>query len=297
MEPIDLKKTLRDLLAALEPLSSGHGIRVNLRDKEAPLLTSLPLDDVLSPVITLLLKLLYIVPAGRDVDMSASVRIDPATENRWLQISLELYNFNINPNVIVKPTNNRFRIETTPAKQSRIFIEWPVDPDDEPDPPKPRPGAEFETSSAHNAQLLSFDYFNESAFHRYLEYGQNPFIREKLLGQKSRKAIEFVTRLNQAITGKLGQPDFDTEALCRTLGYSRAQLHRKIKELTGLSTANYIRHVRLQKAAELLDSTDKTIGEIAELVGFHEPGYFSASFSDCYKASPSEWRKSRNVRQ
>jgi AraC-like DNA-binding protein len=297
MEPIDLKKTLREILAALEPLAKSHAIRMTLRDKETPLLTSFPLDEVLSPVITLLLKLMYIVPAGRDIDVSASVRIDPATESRWLQISLELYNFNINPNLIVKPTHNRFGIETTPAKQSRIFIEWQVDQDEEPAPPKPRPGAEFETSSAHNAQLLSFDYFNESAFHRYLEYGQNPFIREKLLGQKSRKSIEFIDQVNRAICAKLGQPDFDTEALCRTLGYSRAQLHRKIKELTGLSTANYMRHLRLQKAAELLDSTEKTIGEIAELVGFREPAYFSASFSDCYKASPSEWRKSRKMRQ
>lgn len=297
MEPIDLKKTLRDILSALEPICRNQQLQITLVDKETPLLTNLPLDDVLSPVITLILKLLYIIPAGRDLNLRASVRTDPATETRWLQIVLELYNFNINPNLLVKPTNNRFKIETTPAKQSRIFIEWPVDPEDDPEPPKPRPGAEFETSSAQNAQLLSFHYFDESIANRYLEYGQNPFIREKLLGQQSRKATEFVTRLNQAIIGKLSQSDFDTDALCRTLGYSRAQLHRKIKELTGLSTANYIRHVRLQKAAELLASTEKTIGEIAELVGFREPAYFSASFSDSFKASPSAWRKNRKMKQ
>jgi AraC-like DNA-binding protein len=297
MEPIDLKKTLRDILAALEPLFSGHDLRMILVDKEVPLMTKVPLDDVLAPVLSLILKLIYIVPAGRDLNLSASVRIDPATESRWLQIELDLYNFNINPNLIVKPTNNRFKIETTPARQSRILIEWPVDPEDELEPPRPRPGTEFETSSAQNAQLLSFHYFDESIANRYLEYGQNPFIREKLLGQQSRKAIEFVARLNQAIIGKLSEADFDTDALCRTLGYSRAQLHRKIKELTGLSTANYIRHVRLHKAAELLDSTDKPIGEIAELVGFREPAYFSASFSESFNASPTEWRKGRKVRQ
>ena len=68
------------------------------------------------------------------------------------------------------------------------------------------------------------------------------------------------------------------------------QLYRKIKALTGKSTALYMRSLRLHKAQELLRTTQLTVSEIAYDVGFEDPNYFSRTFSQEFGTPPSEAR-------
>ena len=67
---------------------------------------------------------------------------------------------------------------------------------------------------------------------------------------------------------------------------SGSQLYRKLKALTGKSTAIYIRSIRLAQAYELLRQTDMTVSEIAYEVGFKNTAYFSRCFSEQYGKSP-----------
>jgi YesN/AraC family two-component response regulator len=84
--------------------------------------------------------------------------------------------------------------------------------------------------------------------------------------------------------------DFGIQDLCQHLKISRAQLHNKLKALTGLSTSNYILLIRLQKASELLKSTSLNISEIAYEVGLKDANYFSRKFKKEFGMPPSEWR-------
>jgi AraC-like DNA-binding protein len=79
--------------------------------------------------------------------------------------------------------------------------------------------------------------------------------------------------------------------MARELHLSRSQVHRKIKALTGMSPAIYIRHIRVQKAKELLASTQLSISEIAYQVGFKSPVYFSQVFKKTFGESPNATRK------
>ena len=72
---------------------------------------------------------------------------------------------------------------------------------------------------------------------------------------------------------------------------SRAQLHRKLKALTNKSATIFIRSIRLQKAKELLETTNMSVKEIAYDVGFSSPAYFSTSFLEEFNVNPSETRK------
>ena len=74
------------------------------------------------------------------------------------------------------------------------------------------------------------------------------------------------------------------------MGLSRVQLYRKVKALTGLSPVEILREVRLKKAYTLLQTTDKTVAEIAGEVGFATPGYFSSCFRKQYDKYPTEVR-------
>jgi len=103
------------------------------------------------------------------------------------------------------------------------------------------------------------------------------------------KAADFLERIEKIVLDHLDQ-DFSIEELAGLLNLSRSQLHRKIKALTGMSTAIYVRFIRLQKAKELLVDPELSISEIAYQVGFKSPVYFSQMYKQTFGESPSSTR-------
>lgn len=101
----------------------------------------------------------------------------------------------------------------------------------------------------------------------------------------------FIQKARKAVEENLSDEDFDVHRLCRALTMSRAQLHRKLTALTGMSATHFIRSIRLAKAKELIASTDMTIAEIAYEVGYKDPNYFSRTYTEEFGHSPSETRK------
>ena len=97
----------------------------------------------------------------------------------------------------------------------------------------------------------------------------------------------FLQKLIQLIHENISDSNFGSERLSQELHVSESQIYRKIKAITGKSTAVYIRSIRLQKGKELIQSTDKTISEIAYDVGFNDPSWFSRAFKEEFGYSPS----------
>lgn len=104
----------------------------------------------------------------------------------------------------------------------------------------------------------------------------------------------FLKNVESIILANLDNENFSTDELARQLHLSRSQVYRKIKALTDMSNAVYVRHVRLQKAQELLRNTNMNISEIAYAVGFKTPVYFSQVFKDHFGVCPSATRNSLN---
>ncbi len=102
---------------------------------------------------------------------------------------------------------------------------------------------------------------------------------------------EFIQKLQLLIEKHLPDSTFGIPQICRGMGMSRAQLHRKITALTGKSTSIYVRSIRLFHAKNLLLTTELTISEIAYDVGFSDPNYFSRTYSEEFGETPSETRK------
>lgn len=295
MAGIDLHQTLRDWLKAMDPVARDRKVSITLKDSSEPCFTTLPMDEVLGPVFFLLLRLIYILPENRELKLSVINRFDAATQGWFLQVEIRLFNMHINPNLIFKPDNNRFKLEQLPDWQTRIYIEWEV-PEMEAVAKKvvPLPNGSYttlEVADDTNASMLGNDYYDFFVFSRFKEYGKNTFVKEKINGTKVKKEMDFQQDLLGCIFSHIHLENFDSDALGKKLGLSRTQLYRKIKSLTGLSTANFIRQVRLKKAAELLETSALSVGEISAAVGFNEPSYFSSSFQELFHLSPSEWRK------
>jgi len=96
-------------------------------------------------------------------------------------------------------------------------------------------------------------------------------------------------RVMASVNKHLSDSDFNIEVLTQEVGLSRTQLHRKMKEMTGVSTADFIRNIRLREAARLLKEHKINITQVAYEVGFNNQGHFSTVFKKYYGMTPSEY--------
>ncbi len=99
----------------------------------------------------------------------------------------------------------------------------------------------------------------------------------------------FLQKAISVVLEKMIDSEFSGNNLAKELNISRMGLHRKIKALTGQTTGEFIRNLRLKKAHDLLTIEGKNISEVCYDVGFSSPSYFSTCFSVLYKMSPSEY--------
>ena len=100
-------------------------------------------------------------------------------------------------------------------------------------------------------------------------------------------------RIMKCINESLTDPDFNVEKLTEEVGISRAQLHRKMKEISGISTGEFIRNLRLEQAARLIEEDKINITQVAYSVGFNNQTHFSTVFKKHYGMSPSEYAETK----
>lgn len=96
-------------------------------------------------------------------------------------------------------------------------------------------------------------------------------------------------RIMKVLNDNIGDPDFNVEKLSADVGISRAQLHRKMKEITGISTGEFIRNLKFEQAARLIRRGDINITQVAYAVGFNNSTHFSTVFKKHFGVSPSEY--------
>ena len=103
---------------------------------------------------------------------------------------------------------------------------------------------------------------------------------------------ELMERIMKVVNKHLGDSDFTVDQLTQEACISRTQLHRKMKELTGLSTSEFIRNIRLEQAARLLKEQKINITQVAYTVGFSNVAHFSSVFRKHFGMTPTEYIKS-----
>jgi CheY-like chemotaxis protein/anti-sigma regulatory factor (Ser/Thr protein kinase) len=122
-------------------------------------------------------------------------------------------------------------------------------------------------------------------------YAVNTIVEQKEEQPKPKdKNLIFLNAVIQHIQEHIDDSNFGATELAKAMAMSDSQLYRKLKAISNTSTAIFIRKVRLEKAKELLKTTDLPISEIAYATGFNDPNWFSKTFKDEFKQSPTEFR-------
>lgn len=123
-----------------------------------------------------------------------------------------------------------------------------------------------------------------------MKYTADKYLDDPIPGpEASGNDEKLMERINKALGTHLNDPDYTTEMLSSEVGVSRSQLHRKMIELTGMTTSEYIRNIRLKHAAELLGKGDMNVSQVAYQCGFANPGHFATVFKKQFGQSPKEF--------
>lgn len=100
---------------------------------------------------------------------------------------------------------------------------------------------------------------------------------------------KFLAKITKIIEDKIDDPELNVNMLCALANISSKQLYRKIKQLTGLTTVDYIKSIRMKKAAMYLSRKNFTIAEVMYMVGFSNHSYFAKCFQAKFGITPRQF--------
>ena len=100
---------------------------------------------------------------------------------------------------------------------------------------------------------------------------------------------ELMERIMKVVNENMSDSDFNVEKMCDEVGVSRTQLHRKLKEMTGVPTSEFLRNIRLNEAARLIREGKINITQVSYMVGFANNSHFSTAFKKYFGMSPTEY--------
>lgn len=104
---------------------------------------------------------------------------------------------------------------------------------------------------------------------------------------------KFLSKITKIIEDKIADPDLNVNLLSELADVNSKQLYRKVKQLTGLTTIDYIKSIRMKKAAMYLSNQNFTIAEVMYMVGFSNHSYFAKCFQSKFGVTPRQFTEQK----
>jgi len=144
---------------------------------------------------------------------------------------------------------------------------------------------------------LSFPHFNKIKLIR--SYNIKEEHKEDVLIQKNKECQQkisfhdqdFLKELTSVVEKNIINKELNVDFILMEMSVSRTQLHRKLKELTGVSASGFVRMIRLNKAIDSIEKGNTNFKQIAYDTGFSDSSYFSKCFKKEFGKPPSEYAK------
>jgi signal transduction histidine kinase/DNA-binding response OmpR family regulator len=106
---------------------------------------------------------------------------------------------------------------------------------------------------------------------------------------------KFLKKSMEIVEVNMDNPEFDVDYFVKEIGMSRSQLYRKMEMLTNQSVKEFVRTIRLKRAAQLLEKDNFTISEILAQIGINNRSYFAKCFKDLFGVNPSDYKKKQSI--
>lgn len=169
--------------------------------------------------------------------------------------------------------------ETIVIKESTATIEEPIVMEE--------PATEVIQSSEEEAM-------NEETITMPMANDEREAVEGSQEGELNKEDERFCRKLERIVTNRMRNPNLNIDIIAAQFGIGRTNFYRKVREVMGMSPNDYLRKCRMERAAELLRSTEAPISEVCAQVGMPDAQYFSRVFKTFYGTSPSIYRENNN---
>lgn len=277
----DIVPLLENLVNALQPYAKANHVSLSFSSKKSSLQVAHEPHSLLQSLSHIICQATNLVPHKSSIE----VRLQSQSQDGKLVIEIENNGINLIPvsNIVMEGKYNFTGMALTNGTIYRLELDmkrWPVT------------GNEYDNRKGDLNQLPQF-------YAEIRKRLRSHFIQsEKLVAALSEtRPMEatFLQKINALIKANLHDEYFDTNALCIAMAMSRTQLFRRLKPLIRQAPATYIKTMRLQRAKDMLDTTDLTISEVAFKCGFVKASHFTRVFQQQYGLPPSLFRRNRNA--
>lgn len=142
----------------------------------------------------------------------------------------------------------------------------------------------FELLCIRIKKLIEQQENRKMLFHKTIEITPSSITTTSLDEELVRKALHFVEE-------NIDNPEYSIEDLSKDLGLSKTHLNRKLQSIVDLTPLQFIRSIRLKRAAQLLTNSQYNINEISYMAGFNTLKYFNSHFKEEFQMTPSQYRE------
>ncbi len=276
-EYADLIPLLKDLCCTLQPVASNRNINLCFSSTEEKIKFHFSTNELLNGFSKLISSIIDYVPDENKLYVKVAVIEKEDTK----YVSIKIHNTGINLKMVTALINKSslpVTLFSSAAKETTFEVCYCL---------STTAGIDISRQDAMNSPL--WNYINiVNGIKSHFSKLNNPVAR---LAETKPKEAAFLTTLNNCILKNIDNEQFDANALSTAMAMSRAQLLRRLKSLTGNSPGYYIKTMRLEKAKELLETTDASVSKIAFQTGFNSPSNFTKVFCEKYGITPSQFRR------
>ena len=152
----------------------------------------------------------------------------------------------------------------------------------------------MEEPATEVAQSSEEEAMNEETITMPMANDEREAVEGSQEGELNKEDERFCRKLERIVTNRMRNPNLNIDIIAAQFGIGRTNFYRKVREVMGMSPNDYLRKCRMERAAELLRSTEAPVSEVCAQVGMPDAQYFSRVFKTFYGTSPSIYRENNN---
>jgi AraC-like DNA-binding protein len=274
----DIIGMFRHLVYALKAFAKIHDVELSFHSEKKQLMLSYDPEEIINVVIKLICRLVTYTPANQSVLLKLSLAGE--SDKRFLAIFIHVTGINLSRiGQLTKDIKQRVSVQSEVNGGTLYELQWQLH-------------HSLSSIEKTNSKMRTiFPQILPNFYAQVRKHLQSHFTKTDnliaSLNSRNPKNAAFLKKVNTLILTNIDKDGFNANHLSTVMGMSRTQLYRKLQPIIRQAPGCYIQTIRIQKAKELLETTDMRVGEVAFKTGFQTPSHFTRIFVKHYGVRPS----------
>lgn len=277
----DVIPFLKNIVQSCRPFAEAQSVNLMCQTHITQLIVPYNPEEIVTDLTQLICRIVTFTPQNQNVLVRAT--LVNTHEQYFIKIEIENSGVNLSRiGEIVVRLKNPCIIHSAYADKTIYELQWHLKrPADSEVPPS--------VNTEHPPDNVR--HFYDAVRKRMSRaFNKTESLYDLLLKKNPQDAI-LLKKADAIIQAHLDDEHFDANGLAKALAMSRMHLHRKLKPIVNKTPADYIRHIRMERAKQLIETTDLTMGEVSFQVGFQSQSHFTRAFVAHFGVRPTAYKR------